>query len=243
VGKSSRLAVRAQWMRDCARRILGALNIHVECRGLPASRGVLAANHLGYIDIIVLGSINPTIFLSKSEVRQWPIFGPMAAWAGTLFIRRDKKSDVARFDQSFAQVIEEGVLLGIFPEGTSTDGHQVLPFHSSLSASATAAGWPVTPVWIGYKAKNGSVENDVCYWGDMTFFSHFRRLIALKEIRATVVFGDAIVREPNRKELARQLHRQVCEMAKRNRTMAMPAEDRSDLAATANGNLAKPLAG
>jgi 1-acyl-sn-glycerol-3-phosphate acyltransferase len=213
-GKSSRLGERAAWMARTSRRLLAVLNIQVTRHGLPPVRGLVAANHLGYIDIVVLGAAQPTIFLSKSEVRQWPIFGPLAAWAGTLFIRRDRKADVARFDEAFARVVQEGVILGIFPEGTSSDGHRVLPFHSSLFAAAAAAQWPVTPVWIGYEVDNrtggGTVENDVSYWGEMTFGSHFLRLVQLEQVRATVVYGRPLQGVTDRKELARVLHRQVC---------------------------------
>jgi 1-acyl-sn-glycerol-3-phosphate acyltransferase len=216
-GRSDRNAPRAGWMARYARRVLASLNIEVACHGTPPRHGLLAANHLGYIDIIVLGSVQPTIFLSKSEVRHWPIFGFLAACAGTLFIRRDKKSDVARFDEAFARVVDEGVLLAIFPEGTSTDGHKVLPFHSSLFAAAAANHWPVTPVWLGYEADGGSVETEVCYWGDMTFFAHFRKLITLSKIKATVVYGETLPPGLDRKHIAKQLHRNVCQLAEHHR--------------------------
>ena len=222
-GKSSRLVVRAAWMARTSGRLLAVLNIVVTRHGWLPARGVMAANHLGYIDIVVLGAAQPTIFLSKSEVRHWPVFGPLAACAGTLFIRRDRKADVARFDEAFAGVVQEGIILGIFPEGTSTDGHSVLPFHSSLFAAVVAAQWPVTPVWIGYEVANspagGTVENDVSYWGDMTFGSHFLRLVQLEEVRATVVYGGPSTGVPDRKELARLLHRQVCGLKEQYRPM------------------------
>lgn len=215
-GKSSELSARAAWMAQTSRRLLAALNIEVTRHGQPPRHGLLAANHLGYIDIVVLGAAQPTVFLSKSEVRQWPVFGLLAACAGTLFIRRDRKTDVARFDEAFSQVVQSGIILGIFPEGTSTDGHRVLPFHSSLFAAATEAQWPVTPAWVGYEVENspagGTVENDVSYWGDMTFGSHFLRLVQLSKVRATVVYGQPLTGEPDRKQMARVLHRQVCGM-------------------------------
>ena len=216
-GKSGRIEARAAWMANTSRRLLWALNIQVTRHGKLPQGGVMAANHLGYIDIVVLGAAQPTVFLSKSEVRHWPVFGPLAACAGTLFIRRERKTDVVRFDDAFAQVVEAGVILGIFPEGTSSDGHRVLPFHSSLFAAAAAARWPVTPAWIGYEAEDGSVESDVAYWGDMTFFSHFLRLIQIKSVRATVCYGAALTEALDRKEMARRLHREVGEMRERFR--------------------------
>jgi 1-acyl-sn-glycerol-3-phosphate acyltransferase len=225
-GKSTSITARANWMCRHSRRILKVLDIQVERQGTLPAGGLLAANHMGYLDILVLGAAQPMVFLSKSEVRNWPIFGPLTACAGTLFIRRDKKSDVARFDDAFAGVVNAGLVLGIFPEGTSTDGHRVLPFHSSLFAAAAAANWPVTPAWIGYEVAEGSVENDVCYWGDMTFFTHFPRLIALKKVKATVIYGERLQGEPDRKQIARRLHRQVCTLAGQRRpAMAIPSAD------------------
>jgi 1-acyl-sn-glycerol-3-phosphate acyltransferase len=224
-------AARAAWMAKHARSVLASLGIEATSQGAPPRGGLLAANHLGYIDILVLGVRQPMIFLAKSEVRRWPILGWLAACGGTLFIRRDKKSDVARFDEAFAGVVKEGVVLGIFPEGTSSDGHRVLPFHSSLFAAAAANQWPVTPAWLGYEAEGGSVENDVCDWGDMTFFSHFRRMIALSKIKATVVYGQPIPPGLDRKQMARHLHRDVCRMAEQHRPGRMgstePGESQS----------------
>jgi lyso-ornithine lipid O-acyltransferase len=221
-GKSTRLPVRAAWMEQTSRRLLAALNIVVTRQGQPPTQGLLASNHMGYVDIVVLGAAQPTIFLSKSEVRHWPVLGPLAACAGTLFIRRDRKAEVTRFDEAFARVVREGIILGIFPEGTSTDGRRVLPFHSSLFAAAAAAQWPVTPVWIGYEVANspagGTVEKDVSYWGDMTFVSHFLRLVQLEQVRATVVYGTPLTGEQDRKELARRLHHQVCGLREQYRS-------------------------
>ena len=83
-GKSSRLPARAAWMARTSRRLVAALHIVVTRHGQPPARGLMAANHLGYIDIVVLGAAQPTVFLSKSEVRHWPVLGLLAACAGTL---------------------------------------------------------------------------------------------------------------------------------------------------------------
>jgi 1-acyl-sn-glycerol-3-phosphate acyltransferase len=219
-GRSSDLTARAEWMSRHSRRILAVLNIHIQRHGTPPAGGLLVANHLSYVDILVLGAAQPMVFLSKSEVRNWPVIGPLTACAGTLFIRRNQRSDVARFDDAFTAVVNQGVVLGIFPEGTSSDGHRVLPFHSSLFARAAAAGWPVTPAWLGYDLAKGSVENDVCYWGDMTFFSHLPRLLTLDQINATVVYGHPAPGGLDRKQLARHLHGQVCELFAHHRPPA-----------------------
>ena len=109
----------------------------------------------------------------------------------------------------FKPVLDTGVLLGLFLEGTSTDGHHVLTFRSSLLEPAEAHGWPATAVRVGYKTDDGSVENEVCYWRDMTFFPHFLNLLSKREIRASVTFGATLPHGLNRKQMARALHSQV----------------------------------
>jgi lyso-ornithine lipid O-acyltransferase len=208
-GKSSSVLARAQWLQHWCGRILAGLDIRVERHGVPPAAGVLACNHLSYLDIIVLAAAQPMVFVAKSEIRQWPVFGRLTRWAGTLFVRRDRKSDVAKVNGAFAAVVNAGVVLVLFPEGTSTNGHQVLPFYSSLFEPAVARRWPVSAARIGYRLAGGSVENDVCYWGDMTFFPHFLRLLAREKIEATVVYGTALPPGLDRKEMARQLHRQI----------------------------------
>jgi lyso-ornithine lipid O-acyltransferase len=212
-GKSSSVSRRAQWLQCWSRRVLRNLDIRVERHGVPPAAGVLACNHLSYLDIIVLAAAQPMVFVAANEIRHWPIFGWLTRCAGTLFVRRDRKSDVAKFNDDFAAVINEGVVLGLFPEGTSSNGRQVLPFYSSLFEPAVARCWPVSAARIGYALREGSVENDICYWGDMTFFPHVLRLLTREQITATVVYGPALPPGLDRKEMARQLHRQVEELA------------------------------
>jgi 1-acyl-sn-glycerol-3-phosphate acyltransferase len=211
--KSAGILARAQWLHRWSRRVLADLDIRVEQQGNPPVAGVLACNHLSYLDVIVLAAAQPMVFVAKSEIRHWPVFGRLARWAGTLFVRRDRKSDVTKFNEAFAAVVNQGAILVLFPEGTSTNGRRVLPFYSSLFEPAAAAGWPVAAAHIGYHLAEGSVENDICYWGDMTFFPHFLRLLTKKQIRATVAYGPALPAGLNRKEMAQRLHQQVGELA------------------------------
>jgi 1-acyl-sn-glycerol-3-phosphate acyltransferase len=101
----------------------------------------------------------------------------------------------------------------MFPEGTSTGGGRVLPFHSSLFAPAAQHGWPVTPAWIGYEVVDGSVEEEVAYWRDMTFLPHFLNLLGKRRVRAVVHFGEPL-RNSDRKALARELHEAVIRLGK-----------------------------
>ena len=208
-GKSRDYRARALWLQKWSRRLLSSMNIRHDCIGHPPANGILASNHLSYLDIPLLAAQSPIIFLAKKEVRSWPLIGWCTRCAGTLFINRQKKSDVKIMASQFEPVLHVGVLLGLFLEGTSTDGHQVLPFRSSLLEPAETHHWPATPVRVGYKIDDGSVENEICYWGDMTFLPHFLNLLSKSEIRASVTYGAAIPPGLDRKQMALALHSQV----------------------------------
>lgn len=189
--------------------------LHIDTTHLGSSptNGILTANHLSYLDIVVLASAQPLIFVAKSEVRNWPLLGWCARCGGTLFINRQRKADVASLALAFAPVIDEGVVLVLFPEGTSTGGDRVLPFMSSLLEPAAQNDWPVSAAWIGYHLDEGSVANEVCYWRDMTFLPHFLNLLSKPSVQAKVVYAPPIPRGLDRKAMAKLLHDQVQDLA------------------------------
>ena len=199
---------RARWLRRWCRTVLPFIGVEVEQHGRAPDGGMLVCNHVSYLDMPALATATEMIFLSKAEVRRWPLLGAIARAGGTLFVNRERRADVADLGPQFASVICEGVVLTMFPEGTSTGGDRVLPFHSSLLAPAAEHGWPVTPASISYEVADGVVEQDVAYWRDMTFVPHFLKLLGKARVRAVVQFGEP-QRNPDRKALARGLHRAV----------------------------------
>lgn len=224
------LQKRAEWSHRWGRAYVRLLKIEIAWRGTPVTQGLLTCNHLSYLDIVVLAAIQPQIFLSKAEVRNWPIIGALTRCAGTLFVRRERKSDVSDLQARFSEVVSQGVPLTVFPEGTSSDGSSVLPFFSSLLEPAAKANWPVTPGWIGYHLEEGqgSVADDVCYWRDMTFGPHFLKLLSKKKIYATVAFGEPIEAGLNRKQMAAALHKEVTALAAKHRPQPAVTPDFED---------------
>jgi 1-acyl-sn-glycerol-3-phosphate acyltransferase len=216
-GKASSFKARSEWLQRWSAQILRCVNVQVSRLGELPKEGVLACNHLSYLDVMVLAAGQPMVFVAKSEVRGWPLIGWLTRFAGTLYVQRERKSDVARLAASFTPVVNEGVVIGLFPEGTSTGGHQVLPFYSSLFEPAARSGWRATPAWIGYTLADGSVEDEICYWRDMKFALHLPRLLSKERIVATVAYGPALAAGLNRKEMARLLHAQVCQLGDRVR--------------------------
>jgi 1-acyl-sn-glycerol-3-phosphate acyltransferase len=200
---------RLGWVQRSSRSFLRVLNLEVSSRGMPPRRGLMVSNHLGYLDIIVYSSISPMIFVSKHEVRDWPVFGWLSACAGTLFINRGRKQDVERVTGEMAHALSTGVVVALFPEGTSSDGRGVLPFRSSLLEPAASKGWPVCPACLTYRVAGGSAETDACYWGKMSFLPHLMKLLSKKAVYASVVFGTPVDGDSDRKLLASRLHREV----------------------------------
>ena len=201
--------VRMVWLQHSSRRVLRILAAEIESSGPCPREGLLVSNHLSYLDILVLVTLTPAVFVSKSEVRHWPVFGWFARMSGTIFLDRTRRSDVVRIREKIDAVLRDGHLVVLFPEGTSSDGRQVLPFRSSLLESVTANERPLFVSGITYAVTDGSVEQDVCYWGDMTFFPHLIRVMTTQGIRARVRFSKIEHRADNRKDLARQLHTEV----------------------------------
>ena len=205
----SMLLARARWLQRSSRRMLNIFQVEMHVAGSTPPSGLLVRNHLGYLDILVLAVITPSLFVAKSEVRHWPVLGWFARIAGTIFVDRSKPSQAARSADEIAAALRHGALVVLFPEGTSSGGDTVLPFKSSLFEPATKHVYSVTAGLIGYELSDGDVSEEVCYWKDMTLLPHLINLLSKRTIRASVSFTQFRQGSTNRKELARQLHSEV----------------------------------
>ena len=135
---------RAAWLhRFCASALRG-FDIPIEVKGAFPERGALITNHTGYLDIVVLAGIQPCVFVSKAEIRRWPVLGWLAKMAGTVFVERGRGGSAQRARAGLQAASDAGIPVAFFPEGTTTNGRSVLPFHSGLLAQVLDAGQPVT---------------------------------------------------------------------------------------------------
>ena len=200
---------RALWLHKWCIIGLHRLNVAHCAEGTAPSRGLLVANHLSYLDIMVLSALQPCAFVSKKEVRDWPLFGRLATLSGTIYIDRERTVDVVRANHDLREALGEGVLCVLFPEGTSSDGSEVLPFRAPLLEAAVQTEEFVTAAHIRYEAKHADIAQDICYWGDMNFFPHLLRMLAVREIRAVVRFAPEGRRYADRKEAALSTRRTV----------------------------------
>jgi 1-acyl-sn-glycerol-3-phosphate acyltransferase len=204
---------RAQWLHHWCAKALHRLRIELHPDGEFPSRGLLVANHLGYLDILVLSALHPCVFVSKQEVRSWPLFGLMAKLSGTVFVDRARTSAAHTANAEMSQALSQGSVVVLFPEGTSSDGSQVLPFRPALFDAATRAGASVVSAHLSYDVADGSAANDICYWGTMSFFPHLLRLLSRRQICARVRFAAETRKFADRKLAARITRETVTSLA------------------------------
>jgi len=207
----------AEWLHESCVRGLAAIHVQLSTTGLFPSSGMIVSNHLSYLDILALSAAEPCVFVSKAEVGRWVIFGRYARWAGSVFVRRQDKADAGRANISVAESLNNGVPVVLFPEGTTTDGHRVLRFHSTMLQPAIDAGAPITPCAITYELDDGDVGQEVCWWGHMTLLPHVWNLLGKKVIRARIAFGEPMLASCDRKQLSHVLHDRVAQLHRSNR--------------------------
>jgi lyso-ornithine lipid O-acyltransferase len=200
---------RALWLHRSCRLVLRSLGFQLRMIGEPPTCGLIASNHLSYLDILFYGATVPCVFVAKREVRQWPLLGLLAFLGGTVFIDRTRTASAAAAAARIEKLLESGVLVLVFPEGTSSDGAEVLRFHSSLFEPAVRAAASVTAAAIGYSAGENTVERDLCYYGDISFAPHILKTLRLPAICATLHFATESKSWTNRKDAAAKTREEV----------------------------------
>jgi 1-acyl-sn-glycerol-3-phosphate acyltransferase len=168
---------------------------------------LVASNHVSYIDILVLASLYPSLFLAKREIASWPVFGWIARGAGTVFIDREQAKDVVRAGREISARLELGVPVTIFPEGTSSNGVEILPFQPSLLEPAARAAVPCWAASISYETEGSALppSRTVCWHDSESLATHFPRLLGLKRVVARVRFAEPAIVSDDRKALASAL--------------------------------------
>ncbi len=209
------IAFRSRITSAWSRAVTAIMGIRVRVEGAPPQPPFfLVSNHLGYMDIVVLATALPAVFVSKSEVARWPVIGFLCRLVDTVFVDRGRKRDLPRVVAHIEALLGRGVGVVAFPEGTSSDGRQVLPFRPSLLEPALRRGYGVNCASLTYTtpASEPPARLAVCWWGDMTFGSHFLDLLGIRRVTATIRFGREPVRESDRHRLAVRLHEEVVQL-------------------------------
>lgn len=202
---------RAVWLQSACQLVLRSLGIHYHVEGQPPPRGIVVANHLSYLDILIFSSTMPCFFVAKSEIENWPYFGRAARNGGSLFIDRNSLASANKVAAEIAERLALAAPVLFFPEGTSTDGSTVQRFHSWLFDPAVRAGAPVTAAAVRYVLADGSQERDLCWFGDAPFLPHLWKTLGTEGFSAEVKFGESHI-YPDRRTAARATRAEVTAM-------------------------------
>jgi 1-acyl-sn-glycerol-3-phosphate acyltransferase len=200
----------SRWSQD----LLALLAIRLECEGAPpqflATGTLIASNHVSWLDVFAIGAVRHTRFVAKSEIRDWPVAGMIAERAGTLFVHRARRHDTGRIASHVKDALAAGDCVGLFPEGTTTEGDQLLKFHSSLFEPAVANGARVHPVGIRYLLPDGTPCRAAAFVGELTFAQSLGLVIRTREMVVRLAFAEPL--DPtglNRREVAAQTQARV----------------------------------
>ncbi|MFT3757294.1 lysophospholipid acyltransferase family protein [Thauera sp.] len=177
------LDLRRRW----SRRLLDILGLRLQLQGAAIEPGtMLVANHISWVDIFVINAVAPSAFVSKAEVRNWPVIGWLSARSDTIFLRRGSRGHARIINAEIAALLDAGDNVAIFPEGTTTDGSHVLHFHAALLQPAIACGHAVQPLALSYRRPDGSYSRAPAYDGELTLGQCLANIVAERETVACV---------------------------------------------------------
>lgn len=214
-----------RWWHRVAVRLLG---VRVIVHGkLDTHRPLmLAVNHSSWKDIVVLSSVADVVFIAKSEVRDWPVFGWLAKWQRTIFIERERRRQTGQQVTEVAKRLADGEIVVLFAEGTTSDGNRILEFKSSLFGAAASAldASPtgvvsIQPVAIAYTHAHGvplgRYGRPIAAWpGDTELTPHLMGVLKEGALDVQVCFGEPVTYDENsnRKRVTKETERQVRNM-------------------------------
>jgi 1-acyl-sn-glycerol-3-phosphate acyltransferase len=202
---------RMQQVGVWASRTLAALGIELEVQGKPRSGPVLlTANHVSWLDILAIDAVQPVRFVSKADVRHWPVLGWMVACGGTLFIERERTRDAMRVVHQVAQTLQGGETVAVFPEGTTSDGTSLLPFHANLLQAAISTQTPVQAIALRYRDAHEPISPAAAYIGETTLAQSLWMVAMADGLRVNVVVLDSQgTRHLDRRALAQRLRLEI----------------------------------
>lgn len=179
------VARRERIIQRWSKQLLAMMGLEIATSGTAViERGaLLVANHISWLDIFVVLALTPARFVAKADIRHWPVAGLLAAEAGTIFIERTRKSDTQRVNRVLENLLRAGDIIVVFPEGKTTDGAAVAPFHASLLAPAIATEAIVQPLAIRYERADGSRDDAPAFTDDQSLLHSAWRVASQPKTR------------------------------------------------------------
>jgi 1-acyl-sn-glycerol-3-phosphate acyltransferase len=202
-------AWRDRWVLWWFQGLLKLLHVRLRVIGVPpAAPTLVVANHISWLDIVLLGGILPASFVAKAEIARWPLINGLCRVADTRYIERGNMESTQRNIAAIAATLRSGRNVAVFPEGTSTDGKQVKPFRRRLFQAALDSNTPVQAVALRYPSPQGN-NPAVAYIGEMSFGQSLLAVLAQPEIVAEAHFLPLLPSPSDSAALARQAWQQV----------------------------------
>jgi 1-acyl-sn-glycerol-3-phosphate acyltransferase len=208
---------QARYVEVWARGMLSAIGIEVRVKGHPAHGPVLmAANHISWLDILVMHAACHCRFVAKSEIRDWPVLGTLTTGGGSLYIERSSNRDALRVVHQMAEALQQGHVLAVFPEGGTGDGITLLPFHANLLQAAISVNAPIQPIALQFiDAHTHDISLAPCYRDNDTLIGSLWRTLCAPPLLAQVRYGDTQTADGrNRREWALDLQATVADLCK-----------------------------
>jgi len=170
-----------------AQHMLAAMGLRLVTEG-EAHPGpvLLVANHVSWLDILAIDASQPARFVSKADIRHWPVIGWLVACGGTLFIERERKRDAMRVVHQVAEALQQRDVIAMFPEGTTSDGHGLLPFHANLMQAAVVTQVPVQPIALRYGDAASPVSAAAAFIGDTSLMESLWAIVRARGLHVHV---------------------------------------------------------
>ncbi|AKJ27777.1 lysophospholipid acyltransferase family protein [Caldimonas brevitalea] len=173
----------ATWSQQLLR--LAGVQLHIEGHPLPGAK-LYVANHVSWLDIVAINAVSPAQFVSKAEVKHWPLLNRLVSAADTLYLERERRRDALRVVHQVAEALQAGGTVAVFPEGTTSDGRGLLPFHANLLQAAIVTGTPVQPIALRYSDARHPVSPAAAYIGNMTLLVSLWRVLTAERLNVRV---------------------------------------------------------
>jgi 1-acyl-sn-glycerol-3-phosphate acyltransferase len=219
--------VRMEHARRWSAGFLRVLGVRLEAHGTarPGAK-LIVANHVSWLDILAIDAVEPARFVSKAEVRHWPLFGRLAVAVDTLFIERDRARDALRVVHQMAEALQAGDTLAVFPEGTTSTGRELLPFHANLLQASIATDTPVQPLALRFSDASGVFSAAVEFVGTTTMPQSVWAIACAQDLCVHVeILPAQSVGHADRRRLAARLREEIAAAieAQTGTTLGVPA--------------------
>jgi 1-acyl-sn-glycerol-3-phosphate acyltransferase len=189
-----------------SRRLLRILGVQARVAAAPSLPGgaLLVCNHVSWLDIYLIYATARVHFVSKSEVRAWPVAGWLAHKTGTLFLERKRRADTARVNAEMRALMQSGAWVAVFPEGTTSDGRGLRRFLPSLLQPAVELNCPIVPAALRYRTLDNAYSAAPAYIDEMSLWQSLKQVVSEPGLIAELHFADPIPPDGHRRELAAQ---------------------------------------